>query len=118
MPITDRPIQAGTDNCYVRIFYDFGFVPGSGQTYLDAPLVNNTDPQFGPVGYCLLVVNTTGQDAYATVYDKTGAVVFQDVKVPQGNPVTSGPARSRTVAVLNNAGLYVRGDVGSVVFQS
>lgn len=118
MPITNSPIQSGTDDCYVRVFYDFTFVPGSGQTYLDAPLVNNTDLRFGPIGYCLLVVNISGQTAFATVYDKNGIAVFENIRVPQGNPVTSGQARSRTAAQMNTAGYSVRGDIGSVMFQA
>jgi hypothetical protein len=67
MPITNRPIGGGNEDAYVIVFYDFAYVPPAGKTYRDAPLVDNTDPQW-PTGYCLLVVNKTDANVYASVY--------------------------------------------------
>jgi hypothetical protein len=97
------------DGVTVRIFYQRGFTPGAGQTYMDAPLVDNADPALGPTGYCLLVINTTGVARNVTVSGV--ADIVANVRVPQGNPVTTGNARSRTAAQLKTAGLSKRGDV-------
>jgi hypothetical protein len=85
----------------VRFYYDTTFVPvGDSQ-----PLIN------GPRGFAMDVTNTTGRNVRLQY---TVAGVTNDVTVAQGDPVTSGAGRSRTLAVLNNAGLFTRGDVGSV----
>jgi hypothetical protein len=85
----------------VRFYYDTSALPvGDSQ-----PLVN------GPLGWSLEVINTTGRNARL---DYTVAGVDNSVTVQQGNPVTTGPGRSRTAAQLAAAGLHTRGDVGSV----
>lgn len=110
-------IHCGSETCYVRVYYDATFVPGAGQSYTDAPLINNTNSALGTTGFCLTVVNTSGASAVASVYDKNGALIIDHVTVPTGNPVTSGQARSRTAAQLASFGLTKRGDVGSVMFE-
>ena len=107
--------QQSPDGVVVRVFYQKGFVPGEGQSYMDAPLVNNADPELGPTGYCLLVVNTTGATRYVTVSGVSDFVA--NVKVPQGNPVTSGQARSRTAVQLASFGLTKRGDVTNLTLN-
>lgn len=84
----------------VRFYYDTTAPVGDSQ-----PLIN------GPLGYCLEVINTSGRNVRV---DYTVAGVTNSAVVGQGNPVTSGQGRSRTVAVLNNAGLFTRGDVSNV----
>lgn len=103
------------DGVTVRVFYQRGFVPGAGQTYMDAPLVNNTDPALGATGFCLLVVNTTGAVRRVTVSGVADLV--GDVRVPQGNPVTTGAARSRTAAQLASAGMVRRGDISGLTLS-
>ena len=117
MPLTVGYIHNGGDALYVRVFYDATFTPGAGQTYSDAPLINNANPSLGPTGYCLLVVNTSGAKGVASVLSNTGAVLVDHVTIPLGNPVTTGAARSRTAATLATAGLRTRGDVGTVLFE-
>ena len=85
----------------VRFYYDIAFVPAGDSQ----PLIN------GPLGYCLEVVNTSGRNVRV---DYTVNGVTNTATVGQGNPVTSGAGRSRTVAVLNNAGLTTRGDLSNV----
>lgn len=115
--ITIGYIHCGGDTTYVRVFYDSTFVPGAGQTFSDAPLVNNANAAFGPTGFCLLTVNTSGGNITVTVLNATGAVVADHVVVGQGNPVTTGQARSRTAAQMATLGLSKRGDVGTVMFE-
>lgn len=117
MPLTIGYIHCGGDDIYVRVFYDSNFVPGAGQSYSDAPLVNNANPAFGPLGFCLLVVNVTGQRGDATVYGADGTLLVDHVRVPTGNPVTSGQARSRTAAQVAALGWTKRGDVGTILFE-
>lgn len=117
MTITVGYIHSGGSDIYVRVFYDPTFTPAAGQTYQDAPLVNNTNAAFGPVGYCLLVVNVTGARGVASVYDSAGNLLVDHITVPTGNPVTSGAARSRTAAQVAALGMQTRGDVGPVLFE-
>jgi hypothetical protein len=85
----------------IRFYYDTTFTPvGDSQ-----PLIN------GPLGYCLEIINTSGHNVRL---DYTVSGVVNTVTVGQGNPVTAGAGRSRTVAVLNNAGLFTRGDLTNV----
>lgn len=118
MPITNRYIHIGGDDMYVRVFYDTTFLPGDGQDYLDAPLIDNDNPEFGPLGYCLLVVNVTGERGDASVYQPDGTPIVDHVRVPIGNPVTNGQARSRTAAqVASGLGWAIRRDVGMISFE-
>lgn len=115
--ITIGYIHVGGDTTYVRVFYDSTFVPGVGQTFLDAPLINNANAAFGPTGFCLLTVNTSGSNVTVTVLNAGGAVISDHVVVGQGNPVTNGQARSRTAAQMATLGLNKRGDVGTILFE-
>lgn len=117
MPLNIGYLGGGSDTVYVRVFYDVNFAPGAGQTYADAPLINNADPTLGPTGFCLLVVNQSGAPVAASVSSNTGAVLIDHVTVPTGNPVTTGQARSRTAAQMAALGLTKRGDVGTVMFE-
>ena len=100
------------DGVIVRVFYQRGYLPQTGETYMDAPLVDNTDPELGPTGYCFLVINTTGAPRRVTF--SAGSDLVRDVRVPKGNPVTSGQARSRTAAQIAAAGITTRGDVANL----
>jgi hypothetical protein len=86
----------------VRIYYDATFSPAGD----DQPLIN------GPRGFCLDVTNTSGKNAHLVISGLSAAPI--DVTVGQGDPVTSGPGRSRTVAVMNNAGFATRGSLGNM----
>ena len=90
----------GTKNgsLIVRIYYDQNATPvGPSQ-----PLVN------GPRGYCMDVTNTSGSNQRVSVSNGTQAVTAQ---VGQGDPVTTGNARSRTAAQMAALGFVTRGDV-------
>ena len=81
-----------------RVYYDTTFEPVGPEQ----PLVN------GPGGYCLEVINTSGKSVRVsyTVNDVVNTAV-----VGQGNPVTTGVARSRTAAQVAAFGATTRGDV-------
>lgn len=118
MPLDVGYVQAGSPDAgvYVRVYYQQGFTPAAGQDAYDAPLINNSDPAQGPTGYCLTTVNTSGRNARVSIAG-AGVDVARDVTVQQGNPVTSGQARSRTAAQLAAAGLRVRRDVQDLTIQ-
>lgn len=103
-------IQVGNDQLYVRVFYDATSLPAGD----NQPLVNNADPALGPVGFCLLVVNLTGEAKRMTV---GGILGITQVTIPAGNPVTSGPARSRTAAQLASVGVTTRGQAASLFME-
>lgn len=84
----------------VRIYYDATQPAGPGQ-----PLIN------GPRGFCLDVTNTSGRRARTTISGLTGNPL--NVTIARGDPVTSGPSRSRTAAQVANLGFSTRGDVGN-----
>lgn len=90
----------GTKNgsLVVRIYYDQNAIP-VGDTQ---PLIN------GPRGYCLDVTNTSGSNQRVSVSNGTQTVT---ANVGQGNPVTTGNARSRTAAQMASLGFTTRGDV-------
>lgn len=100
---------ASSDGLDVKVYYQTGFAPEPGQDAYDAPLVN------GPRGYCLDVTNTTGRPVRVTV-SGVGDII-RNVNVASGDPVTSGPGRSRTVSQVNSAGLLVRRDVQNLEIQ-
>lgn len=119
MPLDVGYIHCGGDDLYVRVFYQQGFVPNAmlGQTYLDAPLVNNSNPDLGPTGYCLLVVNNSGETGTATVFNSLGVMLIDNVLVPVGSPVLAGNARSRTAVQVALLGWRTRGDVGQISME-
>lgn len=84
----------------VRIYYDTTFTPVGD----DQPLIN------GPRGFCLDVTNTSGKNQKVSISGVTNNPI--NATVGQGNPVTAGAGRSRTVATLVAAGFSTRGDVG------
>jgi hypothetical protein len=95
----------------IKIYYQTGFVPGAGQTYANAPLVN------GPRGYCLDVTNVSGRRAVlnVTLPDRTTTPVV----VQRGDPVTTGPAagRSRTLAQMQALGFTTRGSISNLSIE-
>ena len=105
MPINNGFILLSRDNGDVelRIYYDTNATP-VGPTQ---PLIN------GPRGFCLDVTNKTGAGVRVSLSGAAG-VLASNVLVAQGDPVTSGAGRSRTVAVLNTAGFLTRGDVSDI----
>jgi hypothetical protein len=82
----------------VRIYYDTTFTP-VGPTQ---PLIN------GPRGFCLDVTNTSGATQQVTITGPTNTIT---ANVGQGDPVTTGNARSRTAAQMAALGFTTRGDV-------
>lgn len=95
-------IELGGGGVTIRIYYDVNFTPVGD----DQPLVN------GPRGWCLDVTNTSGKNIHLVVAGIRSNPI--DVTVGQGNPVTSGAARSRTAAELAAALFTTRGDVGQI----
>lgn len=83
----------------VRIYYDAAATPVGGTQ----PLIN------GPRGFCLDVTNTSGRNQRVQIGNGGGQVVTANVG--QGNPVTTGNARSRTAAQMATLGFSTRGDV-------
>lgn len=102
MPMNLGYIELGGGGVIVRIYYDTTFTPAGD----NQPLIN------GPRGYCLDVTNTSGKNVHLIVAGLTANPL--DVTVGQGNPVTSGQARSRTAAEMAAAGFTTRGGVGQV----
>jgi hypothetical protein len=100
MPINNGYIE-GTKNgsLVVRIYYDANATP-VGPTQ---PLVN------GPRGFCLDVTNTSGSNQRVSISNGTGQTITANVG--QGDPVTTGNARSRTAAQMATLGFSTRGDV-------
>lgn len=105
MPLNIGYIELGGAGVVVRVYYDTEFTPVGP----DQPLVN------GPRGYCLDLTNTTGQRADVTVNGLTGNPI--SVRIPQGDPVTTGQARSRTAAEMTTLGYTTRGSVGQISLE-
>ena len=81
-----------------RIYYDTAFEPvGDAQ-----PLVD------GPRGWSLDVTNISGRNVRVSLTSSAGTL---EANVGQGDPVTTGQARSRTAAQLASLGFNTRGDV-------
>jgi len=89
---------AASGGLVVRIYYDATATP-VGPTQ---PLIN------GPRGFCMDVTNTSGQSQRVSV-SNAGQTI--SANVGQGDPVTSGNARSRTAAQMATLGFATRGDV-------
>lgn len=102
MPLNIGYIELGGGGVTIRIYYDTTFTPAGD----DQPLIN------GPRGYCLDVTNTSGKNVQLIVSGIQSNPL--NVTVGQGNPVTTGPARSRTAAEMAAAFFTTRGDVGQV----
>jgi len=102
-------IELGGSEVFARIYYDTAWLATDPtRNPDDAPLVD------GPRGYCLDMVNRTGERASLTISGLTNNP--HTVQIAQGDPVTSGPAqgRSRTAAQLASLGFTTRGNVGSI----
>lgn len=82
----------------VRVYYDATAAP-VGPTQ---PLIN------GPRGYCLDVTNTSGRNQRVQISNGAQTIT---ANVGQGDPVTTGNARSRTAAQMASLGFSTRGDV-------
>lgn len=82
----------------IRIYYD-ATAPTTGPQRL----IN------GPRGYCLDVTNTTGRNQRVDVTLPGGAA--STFTFGQGDPVTTGAARSLTAAQVNALGFTNRSDV-------
>lgn len=86
----------------VRVYYDATQPAGPDQALVD-----------GPRGYCLDMTNVSGGLYRADLVDAEGVTVAQ-IRIQQGDPVTTGPpsGRSRTAAQLAQAvGWTTRGQV-------
>lgn len=105
MPLNVGYIELGGGGVVVRIYYDTAFIPVG----TDQPLVN------GPRGFCLDITNTSGASRKLTISGLTNNPLI--VTVGQGDPVTSGAARSRTAAQMAALGYATRGDVGTVSLE-
>jgi hypothetical protein len=104
MPINIGYIEATCNNSdvVVRVYYNANATP-VGPTQ---PLVN------GPRGFCLDVTNVSGRNTRVSLSSDAGNPVT--FNVTQGNPVTTGQARSRTAAQMATLGFATRGDVSSL----
>jgi hypothetical protein len=110
MPLNLGVIALGGAGVAVRIYYDTVWLDADPTRNPDgAPLVN------GPRGYCLDVTNTSGANRRVTVAGLAGNPIT--ATVGQGDPVTTGNARSRTAAQLAALGLTTRGNVGTVSLE-
>jgi hypothetical protein len=89
---------AASGGLVVRVYYDATFAP-VGPTQ---PLIN------GPRGFCLDVTNTSGSNQLVNIIGPTNTIA---ASVGQGDPVTTGNARSRTAAQMAALGFATRGDV-------
>lgn len=87
----------------VRIYYDAAVDPS-----LPQPLIN------GPAGWCLEVMNETGQNQRVDVRLPSGEIV--NVLFGQGSPVVTGPAsgRSRTAIDMAALGFVTRRDIAGL----
>lgn len=82
----------------IRIYYDATADPSGPQA-----LIN------GPRGFCLDVTNTTGKNQKVDVTLPGGT--SQTFTFGQGDPVTTGAAKSLTVKQVNALGFANRSDV-------
>lgn len=98
-------IELGGGGVAIRVHYDMAFEPVGDQQ----PLVD------GPRGWCLDVTNTSGRNVQLVINGIKGNPL--NVTVPQGNPVTSGAARSRTAAQLAALEFTTRGDLGQITIS-
>lgn len=107
MPLNLGYMELGGGGVVVRIYYDATFTPVGP----DQPLID------GPRGFCLDLVNTTGQNQRLIVAGLASQPVT--VNIGQGDPVTTGPSggRSRTAAQLRALGFTTRGDIGQVSIE-
>lgn len=105
MPLNVGYVELGGGGVVIRVYYDTTFTPVGD----DQPLIN------GPRGYCLDVTNTSGQSVKLTI-NGVGTNTIT-ATVGQGDPVTSGQGRSRTKAVMNQAGFLTRGDLGQISLE-
>ena len=103
--IIGNSVDGGQVGCF--IYWDVNFVPGQGQTMMDAPLIN------GPRGLCMDNWNNSGANRTVTVIDSTGTTVFS-IRFPQGDPINTGAARSRTAAQMATLGYTKRGQIDGV----
>lgn len=106
MPMDLGYIRVGNDTTYVKIYYQTG--TGNPGT---APLIN------GPEGYCVLVVNTSGANVKATVQTSASVKLINNITIGQGNPVTAGNGRSRTLAQVTAAGFTNRSSIGELKIE-
>jgi len=111
MPINNGRIEATQTDSQGRevkayVYYDPAwYATDPTRDYRLAPLVNGTR------GYCLEFVNISGKVADFGIVNKDGTV--NNIRIGQGDPVTTGPAagRSRTVAQMAALGYVTRGDL-------
>jgi hypothetical protein len=106
MPLNLGYIELGGGDLVIRIYYDETFSPVGP----DQPLVNRSR------GYCLDIKNTGQRPMKVTVTGLTGNPF--SVNLGTGDPVTTGPSRSRTAAQLATLGFSTRGDVGTVSLEN
>lgn len=104
--INNGQMQFTNNEVGIFIYYDATSLP-VGDTQ---PLIN------GPEGYCMLVRNPLGRKINVTLTRPNGAQLT--VAVDAGDPVTTGPGRSRTAAEMAalGGGFTTRGDVQGFSF--
>jgi hypothetical protein len=98
--INNGRIEATKDDgaLAIYIYYDATVDPAGPQPLID-----------GPRGWCLDVTNLTGSNQQVEVTLPSGAVTT--MTFGQGDPVTTGPSRSRTAAQMAALGFTTRQDV-------
>lgn len=96
-------LQSG-DGVDVRIYYDPNSPVGPDQPLID-----------GPRGYCLDLTNNSGHPIKVTLIAPDGTASVYNVG--NGDPVTSGQAKSMTAAQLSRVGFKTRGDVSGFQLQ-
>lgn len=105
MPLNLGYIELGGGGITARVYYDSTFTPVGD----DQPLID------GPRGLCLDLTNTTGGSRKLTVNGLTGQPF--SITIGTGDPVTTGPGRSRTAAQLAALGFTTRGNVGQISIE-
>lgn len=109
MPLNVGYIELGGTDVFARIYYDTAWLAGDSTRDPGlAPLVN------GPRGWCLDMVNRTGERADITISGVSNNP--QTIRIATGDPVTSGPAqgRSKTAAQMASLGFTTRGNLGAI----
>lgn len=117
MPLNVGYIQVGGTDVYARVFYDESVPASPDQPLVNAPVGKDYGGGVIGRGWCLELVNRTGERAQLTVNGIGSAPLT--LTLAQGDPVTTGPAtgRSRTAAQMAALGFTTRDSVGSITME-